>query len=792
MGRAPKRKRSTSNAHAHKVASTKADLKPSVDHPPLGGSQGTPTADTADLSPATFWDRWVLRRQPVVLTGHPTDATWKATQLWTNEYLSKTAGDAKVAVEQRTQAKEGFGKGRKVDTTFGQFLKAADPNLYLTTQQVGVDADGHPALCGPPVSSLQQDLPLRPSLMGHLVPQQLNLWMGHTSEGASSGLHHDFHDNLYILLRGSKRFRLFSPQQAQRMYTHGKLQKVYPNGRIVYAGSGAVLADGSDAQDVEAWQRLKAAEAALTEAEKAVQRGDKGSQRRLAQAEARLEAALDTALDEFEGLDDDFSDSADELSDEGGSGPAGHSNSKRARAAATANGKQEGEPPSFSRIDLALPDAQLRAKFPLFPGKAAALECEVRAGQMLYLPAGWFHEVTSFGGSQGGHLAFNYWFHPPDNLKPEGFWKPYTTDFWPDLWAARMRGRQSKAILYGVNDLRYEDFPMPEHISYGHVRVEVKAVGICGSDVKYWKKGRIADFVLDGPMVIGHESAGTIVEVGQGVRGLAVGDRVALEPGIPCWQNKPSREGRYNLDPDIVFHATPPHHGSLCQFIDHPADFCFPLPTSLSHEEGAMIEPLSVGVHACRRAGVGPGKSVAVLGAGPIGLVAMLGAKAFGADAIAITDVKQDNLELANRLGATMALCHSATATPQDVASSIKAALPPHGPEIVIDCVGFESTMQTAIQACMPGGKVVLVGLGADMMHLPMSTVGSKEIDVMGSFRYANTYPMCIAMMESQRVDVKPLITHRFGFSESEVADAFDTAYRSAETKAIKVMFNLE
>ncbi|KAK9862916.1 hypothetical protein WJX84_008576, partial [Apatococcus fuscideae] len=188
----------------------------------------------------------------------------------------------------------------------------------------------------------------------------------------------------------------------------------------------------------------------------------------------------------------------------------------------------------------------------------------------------------------------------------------------PAVW------RNPAAVLHGVNDLRFEDVPMPDRLTDGYVRVEMKAVGICGSDVHYWKKGRIADFVVTGPMVIGHESAGTVVELGPGVTTLKIGDRVAVEPGVPCWHNKASREGRYNLCPDIRFFATPPHHGSLAQYVDHPADFCFPLAPNLTHEEGAMAEPLSVGVHACRRAGVCPGKNVAIIGAGPIGLITLL------------------------------------------------------------------------------------------------------------------------------------------------------------------------
>jgi len=347
------------------------------------------------------------------------------------------------------------------------------------------------------------------------------------------------------------------------------------------------------------------------------------------------------------------------------------------------------------------------------------------------------------------------------------------------------------AVLYGIEDLRYENFPLPEKVTEGCVRIRIVSTGICGSDVHYMKKGRIADFVVNGAMVIGHESSGVITEVGPGVQRLQVGDRVALEPGVPCWSNKACREGRYNLCPDIKFFATPPHHGSLMQYVDHPADFCFVLPPDVSFEEGAMCEPLSVGVHACRRGNVCPGKTVAILGAGPIGLVALMAAKAFGADSVAVTDIKNDNLALAEQLGADVCLNHQASATPAEVGEWLKASLPPYGPDIVIDCAGFQSTLQTGIRACVAGGKLVVVGLGGETATLPIASAACKEIDIVGSFRYCNTYPLCLKLMESKRVDVSPMITHRFGFSENEVHAAFDCAARAAQTGAIKVMFTM-
>eukprot|EP00891_Asterochloris_glomerata_P001257 jgi/Astpho2/1257/Aster-07102 len=326
------------------------------------------------------------------------------------------------------------------------------------------------------------------------------------------------------------------------------------------------------------------------------------------------------------------------------------------------------------------------------------------------------------------------------------------------LKAPQRRGpapiRNNAGILYGINDMRFEQFNLPQVPAPGKVRVRVSTCGICGSDVHYWKRGKIADFHVNAPMVLGHESAGTIVELGEGVTDLAVGDRVAMEPGIPCWTNKSSREGRYNLSEDLKFWATPPYHGSLMEYLDHPSDFCFKMPRNVTMEEGAMIEPLSVAVHACRRGEVQPGKNVVIMGAGPIGLLALKAVQAYGADNIAIADVKQENLDRAALYGANILFRPRMDDLPEESARRLKAIFPPHGPDIIIDAAGFEVTVQTSIRACAPGGRVVLVGMGQEYAKIPSATVAVKEISLMGSFRYANTYPMCIKMMENKRIDV--------------------------------------
>ncbi|CAK0770516.1 hypothetical protein CVIRNUC_003775 [Coccomyxa viridis] len=349
------------------------------------------------------------------------------------------------------------------------------------------------------------------------------------------------------------------------------------------------------------------------------------------------------------------------------------------------------------------------------------------------------------------------------------------------------------AVLYSANDLRYEHHHIPTDIPPGHVRVQMRAVGICGSDVHFYKKGRIADFVVEQPMVIGHESAGDVVGMGEGVSRLQMGARVALEPGIPCWGSKVARKGRYNLCPDVKFFATPPVHGSLARYVDHPEDFCFELPGELSYEEGAMIEPLSNGIHACRRAGVEPGKTVAILGAGPMGLNALVAAQAFGATKIVITDVREDNLPLAERLGAKFPLLTPPSMKIEEAADLITKLLPPDGPDCVIDCAGYQSTILTGMQALARGGTFVLVGMGSEACNcFPSMTLVSKEADVKGCFRYTNTYPMAIEMLQEGKIDVKPMITHRFGFTgRDEVIAGFECAANAARTKSIKVMFNL-
>jgi len=349
-----------------------------------------------------------------------------------------------------------------------------------------------------------------------------------------------------------------------------------------------------------------------------------------------------------------------------------------------------------------------------------------------------------------------------------------------------LKGPNRAAVLMKQGELVIKDIPMPTAPKPKQVVIQMKAVGICGSDVHYWVHGRIGDFVVKKPMVIGHECAGQVVAVGSAVTHLKVGDRVAIEPGVPCGFCQHCKGGRYNLCPDIEFFATPPYDGSLCTYVTHAADFCFKLPDNVSYEEGALCEPLSVGVYGCQRAQVKPGSRVAILGSGPIGLVMMMVARAFGAEFVLVTDVSADRVAAAKKFGAD-AVLNTRGKTAREVSDAIIKAAGGQV-DIVFECCGMEVATQTAIYSTKNGGTAVLIGLHDPEMKLPIFDASVREVDLRGVFRYNNTYPTCISLISTGRVNAKPMITHRLPFDK--MLRGFEIA-KSGEDNAIKVMFNL-
>ncbi|XP_076293970.1 sorbitol dehydrogenase isoform X2 [Lasioglossum baleicum] len=342
------------------------------------------------------------------------------------------------------------------------------------------------------------------------------------------------------------------------------------------------------------------------------------------------------------------------------------------------------------------------------------------------------------------------------------------------------------AILYGVNDIRLEQTPIEEP-GQNEVLIKMACVGICGSDVHYLVNGRIGDFVVREPMIIGHESSGVVAKLGKGVTNLKVGDRVAIEPGVPCRTCKFCKDGRYNLCKDMVFCATPPVHGSLRRYYKHAADFCFKLPDHVTMEEGALMEPLSVGVHACKRANVGIGSNVLILGAGPIGLVTLLVAKAMGARKIVITDLTQERLDVAKKLGADEIMV--IPRENYDEAETVKKIHELFGeePDKTIDASGAQASIRLAILATKSGGVAVMVGMGAPEVKIPLINALCREVDIRGVFRYANDYEDALNLLATKKIDVKPMITHNYKIEDTVAA--FDIS-KSGQTDVIKVMIH--
>jgi L-iditol 2-dehydrogenase len=315
------------------------------------------------------------------------------------------------------------------------------------------------------------------------------------------------------------------------------------------------------------------------------------------------------------------------------------------------------------------------------------------------------------------------------------------------------------AVLHGAGDIRVGPHPMPA-VGPQEVLVEIRSVGVCGSDVHYYEHGRIGDFVVRDPLVLGHESAGVVVDRGADATRHPVGQRVALEPGVPCGRCRECRAGRYNLCPDVRFFATPPIDGALARYVAIHQDFAYPIPDQLSDDAGALIEPLSVGVWANRKAGTTIGSRVLVTGAGPIGILAAQVARAAGAEHVAIVDVNADRLALAARLGVDRTI---------DGREGIDLATVE--PDILLECTGVEPVVRGGIRALRPAGTAVLVGMSAAAdQSLPVARIQARELIVTGTFRYANTYPEAIALAASGRVKLDELVGARLPLDQAEAA----------------------
>jgi len=331
---------------------------------------------------------------------------------------------------------------------------------------------------------------------------------------------------------------------------------------------------------------------------------------------------------------------------------------------------------------------------------------------------------------------------------------------------------QRVSVLGTDLSIGVEERPVPSPAA-GDVLVRVRSVGICGSDIHYFEHGRIADFIVETPLVLGHEASGEVVAVGAGVEDIPLGTRVAMEPGVPCGACEQCRAGRYNLCPDVRFFATPPIDGAFAEYVTLPRAFVHPVPDHVSFDAAALLEPLSVGVWACEKGDVRVGVRVLITGAGPVGVMAALVARANGASEITISDVNPDRLARAAELGFSTIDSRS-TSLPDAVEA-----------DVLLECSGAAQAIDQGIRSVAPAGKVVLVGMSpSTMVELPVGVIQGRELWITGTFRYAHTYPKAVALVSSGAIDLDALVSKNFSLDGVEQA----LTYSRQDPAAMKVV----
>jgi D-xylulose reductase len=321
-------------------------------------------------------------------------------------------------------------------------------------------------------------------------------------------------------------------------------------------------------------------------------------------------------------------------------------------------------------------------------------------------------------------------------------------------------------VLEKQHVLALRDIELPSKTGPDDVKIAIHTVGICGSDVHYYTHGAIGKFVVKAPMVLGHEAAGTIVEVGAHVKALKVGDRVCMEPGVANMNSRATKLGLYNLDGDLTFWATPPDHGCLTPHVVHPAAFTYKLPDQVSFAEGAMVEPFAVGMQAATRARIQPGDVALVTGCGPIGIMVALAALAGGCAKVLISDVSAPKLKIAGQYDGIIPI----NITQQNLAEEVAKHTSSWGVDIVFEASGSPRVYPTVFDHIRPGGAVVIVGLPVEPVAFDVAAAVTKEARIETVFRYANVYDRAIDLMGSGKVDLKPLITETFDFDHSITA----------------------
>lgn len=334
-------------------------------------------------------------------------------------------------------------------------------------------------------------------------------------------------------------------------------------------------------------------------------------------------------------------------------------------------------------------------------------------------------------------------------------------------------------VLEKAHEITLRDVDVPLHMGPRDVMIRVHTVGVCGSDVHYYQHGGIGPYTVDAPMILGHEASGVVAEVGAEVTHLQPGDRVCMEPGIPQMDSRATREGIYNLDPAVRFWATPPIHGCLTPFVVHPAAFTFRMPDNVSFGEGAIVEPLAIGLQAAKKAALKPGDVAVVIGAGTIGAMTALAALAGGAARVILADLVPEKLALfAGNPAVTTVNVRDA-----NLADTVRALTEGWGANVVFEASGSTRAFDGIFDLLCPGGCLVLVGIPPAKVAFDIVAIQAKEVRIESVFRYANIFPRALALIASGQVDVKPFISRTFAFEDGIQAFEEAAAGRASDVK---------
>jgi D-xylulose reductase len=339
-------------------------------------------------------------------------------------------------------------------------------------------------------------------------------------------------------------------------------------------------------------------------------------------------------------------------------------------------------------------------------------------------------------------------------------------------------------VLEKERSLTLRDIDLPMKLGPRDVKIAVDTVGICGSDVHYYTHGRIGSFIVKSPMVLGHEAAGKVVEVGSEVKSFKPGDRVCMEPGVPDMASRASRMGLYNVDPSVTFWATPPVHGCLTAYVIHPEAFTYKLPDNVSFGEGALVEPFAIGMQAASKAKIAPGDVALVIGSGTIGVMTALAALAGGCSRVIVTDFVQDKLDVVGRYSGVTTINGKTKKLGDEVAKLTGN----WGADVVFEASGSPKAYDGIFDLVRPGGCLVLIGMPIDPVAFDVVAACVKEARIETVFRYANIHARAIELIASGKVDLKPLISGTFPFEQS--IEAFERA-ASARPGDVKLQIKM-